>query len=166
MGFAALAGTLALLVSPHALAHDVLILAVPGLARHHALRFQRALPNPIPPCWRSTWRSSSTCAASMCRSSGCHGGRRRVVRLAVQAAGCAAAPATDRSGRLTDAIRASMRSICKQQVHKRSSPTSLTECRPAPAPASIRVDLHIVRQGEGAPVHPAHPVRRRRATKP
>ena len=46
MGFAALTGTLAVLASPHALPHDVLILAVPawlGIGLH----LQRALPNPI-----------------------------------------------------------------------------------------------------------------------
>jgi hypothetical protein len=47
IGFAALAGTLAVLASPHALPHDLLILAVPGWLAIVLYR-QRELPNPIP----------------------------------------------------------------------------------------------------------------------
>jgi hypothetical protein len=47
MGFAALAGSLALLASPHSLLHDLLILAVPAWLAT-VLYLQRALPNPIP----------------------------------------------------------------------------------------------------------------------
>jgi hypothetical protein len=47
MGFAALAGSLAVLASPHSLLHDLLILAVPAWLAT-VLYLQRALPNPIP----------------------------------------------------------------------------------------------------------------------
>jgi glycosyl transferase family 87 len=47
MGFGALAGTLAVLASPHALPHDLLILAVPAWLAI-VLYVQRALPNPFP----------------------------------------------------------------------------------------------------------------------
>jgi hypothetical protein len=47
VGFAALAGTLAVLASPHALPHDLLILAVPAWLAIVLYR-QRELPNPIP----------------------------------------------------------------------------------------------------------------------
>jgi preprotein translocase subunit SecG len=46
-GFAALAGSLAVLASPHSLLHDLLILAVPAWLAM-VLYLQRALPNPIP----------------------------------------------------------------------------------------------------------------------
>jgi hypothetical protein len=47
MGFAALAGTLAVLASPHALPHDLLILAVPAWLAMVLYR-EGALPNPLP----------------------------------------------------------------------------------------------------------------------
>lgn len=47
MGFAALAGSLAVLASPHALPHDLLILAVPAWLAI-VLSRQGVLPNPIP----------------------------------------------------------------------------------------------------------------------
>jgi len=46
-GFATLAGALAVLASPHALPHDLLILAVPAWLAILLYR-QRALPNPLP----------------------------------------------------------------------------------------------------------------------
>jgi hypothetical protein len=47
MGFATLAGTLAVLASPHALPHDLLILAVPAWLAMVLYR-EGALPNPLP----------------------------------------------------------------------------------------------------------------------
>ena len=46
-GFAALAGTLAVLASPHALPHDLLLLAVPAWLAFTLSR-EGALPNPVP----------------------------------------------------------------------------------------------------------------------
>src|SRR5205814_396437 len=67
-----------------------------------------------------------------------HDRGRLLVWLAVQAAGCTAAPPTDWSSRLTDARPASRRSICSSRVHKRSSPTSLTDVPASTSAASVQ----------------------------
>ena len=66
IGFAALAGALTVLASPHALPHDLLILAVPAWLAIVLYREGR-LPNPLPGLLGWSWRCSSTFMASRCR---------------------------------------------------------------------------------------------------